>query len=59
MFRRGFGGAWIVVAVVLLGVALTAPTPAQAASFDLTSCHVTGGCGTQTVFGTATLTQNG
>ena len=28
-------------------------------TFDLTSCHVTGGCGTQTVFGTVDLTQNG
>src|SRR2546425_9241013 len=58
--RYAAGGAWIVVAVAILGVALIATaTPAQAVTFDLTSCHVTGGCGTQTVFGTVTLTQNG
>src|SRR5437016_1316838 len=58
--RYAGGGAWIVFAVAILGVALIATaTPAQAISFDLTSCHVTGGCGTQTVFGTVTLTQVG
>ncbi len=58
--RYAAGGAWIVLAVAILGVALIATaTPAQAITFDLTSCHVTGGCGTQTVFGTVTLTQNG
>jgi len=64
MLRRRFGyaasGAWVVFAVAILGVALIATaTPAQAVTFDLTSCHVTGGCGTQTVFGTVELTQNG
>ena len=61
MLRRyTAGSAWIVFAVAILGVALIATaTPAQAIDFNLTSCHVTGGCGTQTVFGTVTLTQNG
>jgi len=61
MLRRyTAGSAWIVFAVDILGVALIATaTPAQAIDFNLTSCHVTGGCGTQTVFGTVTLTQNG
>jgi hypothetical protein len=43
----------------LVVVALAVAGPAYAISFDLTSCHVTGGCGTQTVFGTVTLTQVG
>ena len=55
------GGTWVVVAVAILGMALVAAaTPAQAVTFDLTSCHVSGGdCGGQTSFGTVTLTQNG
>ena len=55
------GGTWVVVAVAILGMALVATaTPAQAVTFDLTSCHVSGGdCGGQTSFGTVTLTQNG
>ena len=28
-------------------------------TFNLTSCHVSGGCGTATQFGTVTLTQTG
>jgi PEP-CTERM motif-containing protein len=59
MFRRWFGGAWIVFAVALLGVALIATaTPAQADTFTFTSCHITGGC-PSTDFGTVTLTQSG
>ncbi len=58
--RYAAGGAWIVLVVAILGVALIATaTPAQAISFDLTSCHVTGGCGTATSFGTVTLTTSG
>src|SRR5499433_4057729 len=55
------GGTWVVVAVAILGMALVATAiPAQAVTFDLTSCHVSGGdCGAQTSFGTVTLTQNG
>src|SRR5215472_16593826 len=55
------GGTWVVVAVAILGMALVATaTPAQAVTFDLTSCHVSGGdCGGQTSFSTVTLTQNG
>jgi hypothetical protein len=38
---------------------LTAGAPlASAATFDLTSCHISGGCGTATQFGTVTLTDN-
>jgi hypothetical protein len=45
--------------VVILGVALIATaTPAQAIDFQLTSCHIDGGCGTGPI-GTVTLTQNG
>src|SRR5215510_8238789 len=65
MLRRCSGyaarGTWVVVAMAILGMALVATaTPAQAVTFDLTSCHVSGGdCGGQTSFGTVTLTQNG
>jgi hypothetical protein len=63
MFERRFGGAWIVFAVALLGVALIATaTPAQADTFALTSCHITGSsCVGGSVpppgFGSVTLTQ--
>jgi len=43
---------------LVLGLIVAAPL-AHAVSFDLTSCHVTGGCGAQTVFGTVTLTPAG
>jgi hypothetical protein len=33
--------------------------PASADTFNITSCHITGGCGTVTQFGTVTLTQSG
>jgi len=33
--------------------------PASADTFDLTSCHLSSGCGTATQFGTVTLTDNG
>jgi hypothetical protein len=59
-FGYAAGGASIVFAVATLGVALIATAiPAQAVTFDLTSCHVDGGCGTQTVFGTVVLMQDG
>src|SRR5262245_1502456 len=59
-FRKAASGAWIVLAVATVGVALLATAiPAQAITFDLTSCHVGGGCGTLTPFGTVTLTQAG
>jgi len=41
--------------VVGLGVA----APGYADTFDFTSCHLSGGCGTATQFGTVTLTQSG
>jgi hypothetical protein len=40
-------------------VSLGASSAAQAVTFDLTSCHLSGGCGTATQFGTVTLTQSG
>lgn len=49
-------GAGTLAIVGLLGV-----SPAQATTFDLTSCHISspGSCGTATSFGTVTLTQSG
>jgi len=55
---QGVARLGLVAALLVTGLLLAAPS-AQAITFDLTSCHVTGGCGTQTVFGTVTLTQNG
>jgi hypothetical protein len=40
-------------------VGLCANSAAQADTFTFTSCHLTGGCGTATDFGTVTLTQSG
>ena len=44
---------------VLLAASTALPSAAQADTFNLTSCHLTGGCGTATQFGTVTLTQAG
>src|SRR5262245_56760496 len=53
-------GAWFAFGVAMLWLTLIATaTQVQAVTFGLTSCHVDGGCGTQTSFGTVTLTQNG
>jgi hypothetical protein len=38
---------------------LCANSAAQADTFTFTSCHLSGGCGTATDFGTVTLTQSG
>ena len=46
------------LAILAAGLTVAAPA-AHAIVFNLTSCEVTGGCGTQTVFGTVTLTQVG
>ena len=52
--------ARLALAIATIAVALFATaTPAQADSFTFTSCHLTGGCGTATSFGTVTLTQSG
>jgi hypothetical protein len=40
-------------------VGLCANSAAQADTFTFTSCHLSGGCGTATNFGTVTLTQSG
>jgi len=45
-------------AVALLAPSLV-PTAGHADTFNLTSCHILGGCGTATQFGTVTLTQAG
>ena len=45
-------------AVALLAPSLV-PTAGHADTFNLTSCHLLGGCGTATQFGTVTLTQAG
>ena len=51
--------AMLILAVGLLSAGLMlASTPAEAISFNLTSDHCTGGCGTAP-FGTVTVTQNG
>jgi hypothetical protein len=47
----------VVLALFVVGLLVASPS-AQAISFDLTSDHCTGGCGTPP-FGTVTLTQNG
>jgi len=54
-------GARLGLAVATVGVALmTTATPAQAVSFDLTSCHISTGCpAAGTIFGTVTLTTAG
>lgn len=68
MLRRyAAGSAWIGLAVAILGVALIATaTPAQADTFDFTSCHISNATETGlacppagTSFGTVTLTQSG
>lgn len=40
-------------------LALGVSQAAQADTFFFTSCHITGGCGTASNYGTVTLTQNG
>src|SRR5215470_17848577 len=47
-----------VLTIIAVGF-LIAVQPAHAVTFDLTSCHVTGGCGTQKSLGAVTLTPNG
>ncbi len=68
MFKKyAANGAWMVMAVAILGVALIATaTPAQADTFNFTSCHISNASGTGlacppagTSFGTVTLTQSG
>ena len=46
-------------AVALLASSIALPTAGHADTFNLTSCHLLGGCGTATQFGTVTLTQAG
>jgi hypothetical protein len=45
-------------AILAIGLLGAAPS-AQAHTFTFTSCHVSGGCGTATSFGTVTLAQSG
>ena len=60
MFKRRLAYS-AALTLAILGVALIATaTPAQAVTFDLTSCHISTGCPAPgTVFGTVTLTQQG
>ena len=58
MKRNNMTVAATAVVALLLLLTLGAPQ-ASADSFTFTSCHLTGGCGTATSFGTVTLTQVG
>jgi hypothetical protein len=53
---NGMGRGLLIAALLVVGLAVT--VPAYAISYDLTSDHCTGGCGTAP-FGTVTLFQNG
>jgi len=46
-------------AITMGGAGALSALPAQADVFNFTSCHLSGGCGTATQFGTVTLTQSG
>src|SRR5262245_41576296 len=46
-------------AITMCGVGLLSAVPAQADTFPLTSCHITGGCTTPATFGTVTVNQSG
>jgi hypothetical protein len=52
----GVGRGLLIAALLMVGLAVA--VPANAISFNLTSDHCTGGCGTAP-FGVVTLTQNG
>jgi len=55
--RRGQVG--LAIAVLAAGLLLAAPAArADSITYEFTSCHITGGCGTAP-YGTVTLTQNG
>lgn len=56
MRKSGIGRGLLIAASLVVGLAVAGP--AYAISYDLTSDHCTGGCGTAP-FGTVTLTQNG
>src|SRR5262245_47974584 len=45
------------VSAALLAASAAFPSVSHADTFNLTSCHLSGGCGTATQFGTVTLTQ--
>ncbi|MEP6600742.1 MAG: PEP-CTERM sorting domain-containing protein [Nitrospirota bacterium] len=55
----GMGRGLLIAAMLVVGLAVAVPAHAISISYDLTSCHLTGGCGTATTFGTVTLTTNG
>jgi hypothetical protein len=48
---------WVGAAMLAASVAF--PRVGHADTFNFTSCHLSGGCGTATQFGTVTLTQSG
>jgi len=49
----------LLLATAGLVLGLAGAGPGYATTFDLTSCHLSGGCGTVTQFGTVTLTTSG
>jgi hypothetical protein len=56
MKRIGLAAVTVMALFLLLAVGAT---NASADTFNFTSCHLSGGCGTATNFGTVTLTQSG
>src|SRR5262245_22930203 len=55
---HGVGSGLLIAALLVVGLAVA--VPASADTFQLTSCHVSGGCtGDIPAFGTVTLTQSG
>jgi PEP-CTERM motif-containing protein len=56
--KEGILSVVVMAVAIVLGM-FASTTPAQADTFTLTSCHLSGGCGTATSFGTVTLTQSG
>src|SRR6266516_3311787 len=56
--RTGVVRTSLVLALATVGLIVAAQV-AQADTFTFTSCHLTGGCGTATSFGTVTLLQSG
>ena len=51
--------SFLLGAVALLASSIALPTAGNADTFNFTSCHISGGCGTATNFGTMTVTQAG
>ena len=54
---HGMGRGLLIAALLVVGLAVAGP--ANADTFTFTSCHIMGGCGTATSFGTVTLLSSG